>query len=226
VVYMAVSTDGGKTFADYKVYDNPTTSTSYGHQFVNVSVDTAGDVYSVYSDNHNVYYSFSTDHGQTWSAPSQINKSPANTAIEPWSVAGDAGKLDVVWYGSSYYDGVTTPDNYPSSASWNVYFAQNLSATTPGSAFSQTTASPINHYGGVCESGIGCTGNRDLYDDFGVAARPTTGLTSIIYSDDQYDPAQPTGCTQAQTNSASCDHTNIATQTSGAGIFATTTLKK
>jgi len=226
VVYMAVSTDGGKTFTDYPVYDNPTTSTSYGHQFVNVSVDKAGNVYSVYSDNHNLYYSFSTDHGQTWSGPSQINTSPSTTAIEPWSVAGDAGKLDVVWYGSSYYDGVNTPDNYPSSASWNVYFAQNLSATTPGSAFSQTTASPINHYGGVCESGVGCTGNRDLYDDFGVAASPTTGLASIIYSDDQYDPAQPTGCTQTQTTSASCDHTNIATQTSGAGIFATTTSKK
>lgn len=221
VVYMAVSTDGGKTFADYKVYDNPKTSTSYGHQFVNVSVDKAGNVYSVYSDNHNLYYSFSTNHGQTWSGPYQINKSPSNTAIEPWSVAGDAGKLDVVWYGSSYYDGVTPPDSYPPTASWNVYFAQNLSATTPGSSFSQTTASPINHYGGVCEGGIGCTGNRDLYDDFGVAASPLTGLASIIYSDDQYDPAQPTGCTQAQNNSGACDHTNIATQTSGTGIFAT-----
>ena len=221
VVYMAVSTDGGNTFSDYKVYDNPATATSYGHQFVNVSVDKAGNVYSVYSDNHNVYYSFSTDHGQTWSKPYQLNKAPSATAIEPWSVAGDAGKLDVVWYGTSYYDG-TAPDNYPASAAWNVYFAQNLTATTPGSAFSQAQASPINHYGGVCEGGIGCTGNRDLYDDFGVAASPTTGLASIIYSDDQYDPAQPTGCAQSQSNTGSCDHTNIATQTGGAGIYSVT----
>ncbi len=220
VVYMAVSTDGGKTFTDYPVYDNPNTSVAYGHQFVNVSVDRAGNVYSVFSDNHNVYYSFSTNHGQTWSAPVQVNGAPSSTAVMPWSVAGDAGKLDIVWYGTSYYDGVNPPDNYPSSAAWYVYFAQNLTATTSGSTFTQVAASPINHYGGACESGVSCTGNRDLYDDFGIAASPTTGLASIIYSDDQYDPGQPTLCTQSQSNSSSCDHTNIATQTSGSGIFA------
>jgi hypothetical protein len=223
VVYMAVSTDGGKTFTDYPVYDNPNTSVSYGHQFVNVSVDRAGNVYSVYSDNHNLFYSFSTNHGQTWSMPQQVNAAPSSTAIMPWSVAGDAGKLDIVWYGTSYYDGVNPPDNYPSSAAWSVYLAQNLSATTAGSAFTQVAASPINHYGGACESGVSCTGNRDLYDDFGVAANPLTGLATIIYSDDQYDASQPTTCTQSQSDSASCNHTEIATQTSGAGIFAVKT---
>ena len=224
VVYMAVSTDGGQNFTDYPVYDNPNHTVSYGHQFVNVSVDAAGNLYSVYSDNHNLYYSYSTTHGQTWSGPYQINKAPSATAIMPWSVAGAAGKLDVVWYGTSYYDGVNPPDSYPNSAAWYVYFAQNLSATS-GAGFTQVQASPINHYGGVCEGGISCTGNRDLYDDFGVAASPTTGLASIVYSDDQYDPSQPTRCTQSQSNSSSCDHTEIATQTSGSGIFGTTAIK-
>jgi len=78
------------------------------------------------------------------------------------------------------------------------------------------------HYAGVCESGIGCTGNRDLYDDFGVAASPITGMASIVYSDDQYttdtyDPPRP-GCTASATNTGSCDHTSIATQTKGTGI--------
>src|SRR5437868_5003696 len=50
VVYMAVSTDGGKTFTDHAVYDNPNTTVNYGHQFVNVSIDRAGNLYSVYSD--------------------------------------------------------------------------------------------------------------------------------------------------------------------------------
>lgn len=221
VVYMGVSTDGGKTFTDHKVYDNPNNTVSYGHQFVNVSVDLAGNVYSVYCDNHNIYYSYSTDHGQSWSAPVKVNQASigANTAIFPWSVAGAAGKLDIVWYGTSYYDGVNTPDNYPMSASWRADFAQNLKATTPGSSFTEVAASPINHYGGVCESGVSCTGNRDLFDDFGVAASPLTGLASIVYSDDQYDPSQPSKCTQSQNNTSSCDHTAIATQTSGAGIL-------
>ncbi|GAC1542932.1 MAG: hypothetical protein NVS3B12_31260 [Acidimicrobiales bacterium] len=222
-VWVGVSTDGGATFTDYPVYVNPTATVDYGHQFVNVSLDRAGNAYALYSDNHNLSYSYSTDRGQTWSKPVQVNSGQSATAIMPWSVAGDAGKLDVVWYGTSFYSPGVTPDNYPSSAAWNVYFAQNLAATTPGSSFTQTIASPVNHYGGVCESGVGCTGNRDLYDDFGVAASPITGLASIIYSDDQASqtPSDP-GCTAAQNNTAACDHTAIATQTGGSGIFGGT----
>jgi hypothetical protein len=222
VVWMAVSTDGGKTFVDHPVFVNPNAAVSYGHQFVNVSVDRAGNVYSVFTDNHNLFYSFSTDHGQTWSAPAQINQAPSSTAIMPWSVAGDAGKLDVVWYGTSFFDGVTIPDNYPATASWSVYFAQNVAATT-GGAFSQVAASPVNHFGGVCESGATCTGNRDLFDDFGVAVSPATGMASIVYSDDQFrsdanNPARA-GCAAAQSNTSACNHTAIATQVSGTRII-------
>jgi len=226
-VYMAVSTDGGLTFTDHPVYINPDQTVGYGHQFVNVSVDKAGNVYSVYTDDHHVYYSFSTDHGQTWSGPYLITTT-SGTQIFPWSTAGDAGKIDVVYYQTPYYDGVNSPDAYPSSAAWTVGFAQNLTATTPGSAWSRQTASPTVHFGGVCESGVACTGNRDLYDDFGVAASPTTGLASIIYSDDQFDPNGPnsSGCDASTSNSGTCDHTAIATQTSGTGIFAAAKKKK
>jgi hypothetical protein len=219
-VYMAVSTDGGATFTDYPVYINPDAKVGYGHQFVNVSVDKAGNVYSVYTDDHHVYYSFSTDHGRTWSGPYLVSSS-SGTQIFPWSTAGDAGKLDVVYYQTPYYDGVNTPDNYPLSAAWTVGFAQNLTALTKGSSWSRQTASPINHYGGVCESGVTCTGNRDLFDDFGVAASPTTGLASIVYSDDQYHPGAPNtaGCDASTSTSSSCDHTAIATQTGGSPIF-------
>jgi len=219
-VYMAVSTDGGATFTDYPVYINPDQTVGYGHQFVNVSVDKAGNVYSVYTDDHHVYYSFSTNHGQTWSGPYLVSGS-SGTQIFPWSTAGDAGKLDVVYYQTPYYDGTNTPDNYPSSAAWTVGFAQNLAATTKGTSWSRQTASPTNHFGGVCESGVTCTGNRDLFGDFGVAASPTTGLASIVYSDDQYHPGAPntSGCDASTSNSSSCDHTAIATQTGGSPIF-------
>ena len=221
-VWMGVSTDGGKTFTDYMLYNGPNNQVSYNHQFTNVSIDKAGNVYAVFSDNHNVYYSYSTTHGTSWSAPVQVNKAPANTAIFPWSVANGAGNIDIVYYGTSYYDGTNPPDNYPSSAVWYVYLAQNLNATKGGSSFTQVQATPIVHYGGVCESGVTCSGNRDLYDDFGVAVNPNTGLASIVYSDDQYsndqnDPAGP-NCTASATNTPSCDHTSIATQTSGHGI--------
>ena len=232
IVWIAVSIDGGQSFTDYQVYNNPDATVGYGHQFVNVSVDQAGNVYLVYNDNHNMFYSYSTAFGQSWNGPFQINSSPSNTAIFPWSSAGPAGTLDVVWYGSSYYDGVNPPDSYPMTASWQVYFAQNLAATTPNSKWSQATATGVIHYGGVCESGVTCTGNRDLLDDFGVAASPTTGFASIIYTSDQYvnsanEPAQPFGsgggCTQSSTNSVECSHTDIAVQTGGTSLLSTTT---
>ncbi|HEX5247545.1 MAG TPA: sialidase family protein [Gaiellaceae bacterium] len=224
--YMGVSTDGGKTFTDYPVYVNPDSSVSYGSQFANVSVDRAGNVYDVYTDGHDVYYSFSTDHGQTWSGPFKLNS--GGTAIMPWATAGDAGKLDVVWYQTSYRDTSTTADNYPDSAAWTVTFAQGLTATTAGSSFTRTTATPVVHTGGVCLSGVTCTGNRDLFDDFGVAASPVTGLASVIYSDDQYSSSGPnsSGCGPSQNNSGSCDHTAIATQTGGTGIFGSTSTAK
>jgi hypothetical protein len=204
-VWMAVSRDGGRTFTDYAVYVNPDASVDYGHQFVNVSVDRAGTVYVVYTDNHNLFYSFSTDGGQTWSGPTQVNQAPSATAIMPWSVACDPGELDVVWYGTSFFDGSTAPDNYPASAAWYVFFAQNRNAAG-GGAFTQVAATPVIHFGGVCEGGISCTGNRDLFDDFGIAVAPTTGYASITYSDDQ--PG----------NNGRDDHTAIATQTAGPKI--------
>jgi hypothetical protein len=205
-VWIGVSRDGGKSFTDHAVYVNPNTSVSYGHQFINATVDRAGTVYVVYTDDHNVFYSFSTDGGDSWTGPIQVNQAPSATAIMPWSVACDPGQLNIVWYGTSFFDGKTTPDNYPASAAWYVYFAQNRTATVAGSAFTQLAASPAVHFGGVCEGGVTCTGNRDLFDDFGIAASPATGLASIVYSDDQ--PG----------NVGQDDHTAIATQTAGPTI--------
>jgi hypothetical protein len=221
-VYMAVSTNGGQSFTDHPVYVNKDATVDYGHQFVNVSIDKAGNVYAVYTDDHHVYYSFSRDHGATWSGPYRITTA-SGTQIFPWSVAGDAGKLDVVYYQTPYADPKQAPDAYPAKAQWTVGFAQNLHALKPGSRWLRLTASPLIHRGGVCESGITCAGNRDLYDDFGVAANPRTGLASIVYSDDQWakDGRTSPNCTaKTDSNSGKCDHTAVATQVAGRGIFS------
>lgn len=231
-VWIAVSIDGGNMFTDYIVYNNPDTSVDYGHQFVNVSVDNNGNVYAVYSDDHNLFYSFSTSFGKTWSGPYKINKSPSNTAIFPWSSAGSNGALDVVWYGTDTQPTSSAPgnhpDTYPDTALWRVYFSQNLRATTPLSSWTQVAASDIIHHGAVCESGVTCTGNRDLLDDFGVATSPTTGLATIIYTSDQFvdsiaEPATRRSstspfCTQSTNNDIDCEHTNIAVQIGGTGV--------
>jgi hypothetical protein len=183
-------------------------------------VDKAGNVYVVYDDNHNMFYSFSTNFGRSFSGPFQVNKTPSNTAIFPWSSAGNAGQLDIVWYGTSYVGG--PPDNFPPAATWYVYFAQNLNALTPGSQFTQVQASDVIHHGAVCEGGVGCTGNRDLLDDFGVATSPTTGKAAIIYTSDQFvdtaaEPAtrRSTSAFCTASDTTECSHTDIAIQTGG-----------
>lgn len=226
VIVVGASTNGGQSFTDHVVYLDPDVTKSFDHNFPNLAVDRGGNVYALWSDDHHVYYAFSTNHANSWSGPFQVSKTGTN--IFAWATAGDAGKLDVVYYHTPYFDGATPPDNYPVSAAWTVGFAQNLGATMPGSAFTEVTATPTVHLGGVCEGGVTCLGdntqNRDLYDDFGVSASPATGFASIVYSDDQYtsdaaDPARP-GCDPTQNNTGSCDHTSIATQTGGQGIFA------
>ncbi len=115
-IWVAVSIDeGGKSFTDYPVYINPNVNVGYDHQFSQVSVDKAGNVYSVYADDHNVFYSFSTDFGKDWSGPILVNHSQSNTAIFPWSSAGGLGKLDIVWYGT-FFDGTVTPLQCPTTA--------------------------------------------------------------------------------------------------------------
>jgi hypothetical protein len=219
VVWMAVSTDGGLTFKDYPVHVGASARVGFNHMFPNVTIDRAGNVYVLFSDDHNVYYSLSKDEGRTWSRPVRVNRGPARTAIFPWAVAGDEGKLDVVYYGTTFFDGTTPPDGYPPSAEWYAYLAQDLDAGDLRSDFKQAQATPLLHRGGVCETGVSCTGNRDLFDDFGVAASPVTGLAAIAYTIDQYRPSGVSECTPERSNTFDCDHTGIATQTSGRGIF-------
>lgn len=235
--YLAVgvpSTTGGVTtltFTDYVIYQSPSTSAGFGNNFPAVAVDTAGNVYATWSDDQNVYLAYSTDHGQHWSAPGKVNHgTAAMTAIYPWLTAGRAGHVDVVFYGTpaaANYQTCGQSGNYTCQTEpWSVFFTQNLSVLGGGS-WAQAKVTPVVHYGGVCQGGVTCTAsgndNRDLYDDLGVAASPTTGMASISYSDDQY--ADNTGtanageCTPAQNNTSSCDHTDYATQTSGHGIY-------
>ena len=208
---------------------------------MNVSVDSSGTVYVVYTDDHNLLYSFSKTFGQTWSGPYQINKSPSNTSIFPWASAGTAGGLDVVWYGTPYANGAQSPQDFPHCTTpivasdpclavpWYVYFSQNLQADIPNSSWTQVPASGIVHYGDVCEAGANCSNsqNRDLLDDIGVAASPTTGLSTIIYTTDHYEnsaltPAQGHGsrggCTPAHDNTIDCSHTDVAVQTGGSTV--------
>jgi hypothetical protein len=229
-MWMAVSTDGGLTFTDYQVYNNPDTLVNYGSQFPAMTVDSSGNAYVTYSNGVSLFYSYSTDRGQTWHGPYQVNQAPSSWAIEPWIAAGAEGKIDIVWYGSGNCGtGVTDADNCQQSATWNVYFAQNQNVLADPTAFSQTAATGVVHEGPVCLNGSGCQSYRGLFDDFGITTDPMSGLATIVYNNDMYTPGNPSNlpnpdCTSQYTTSTdpaqqNCVHTDIAHQTAGPGVI-------
>jgi hypothetical protein len=228
-LYMAVSTDGGLTFTDHTVYVNPNVHASYGDQFIAMTFDSAGNLYEIYSDGVSLWYSFSTDIGNTWHGPYMVNQSPSAWAIEPWAYAGGAGKIDIVWYGTNGCGkGVTDADFCAQSANWKVYLAQNLNALTNPTGLTQVAVTGTIHMGPVCLNGGGCQSFRGLFDDFGVTADPVTGLATIVYDNDMFTPHNADNlpnpdCTSQYTSSTDpaqqdCVHADIAHQTSGTGI--------
>jgi hypothetical protein len=233
-VYMAVSPGLNaqgilQPFTDYTVYVNKDNiHANYGEQFVAMALDSTGNPYEVYSDGVNLFYSYSTNKGQTWTGPFKVNQSPSDWAVMPWATAGDAGKLDIVWYGSQNCNAspITDVDTCQPSATWHVFFAQNLNVLTNPVGFTQQAVTGVNHMGPVCLNGGSCQSYRGLFDDFGVTADPVTGLATIVYDNDMYTPNDSHNLPNldchfqyldsrdpnAQQN---CVHTNIAHQTSG-----------
>jgi len=167
---------------------------SVGHLFASLAVDRAGNLYVAWVDakNNNVYLSVSTNTGNNWSNPSQVNGDPANTNVMPWAVAGSPGTVDIVFYGTSARG---DPNNFPSwlnnrqaatAFPWFTYFVQVHNATTSTPSIFQVQASEHpTDYGQLCTAGLDCTvtkGDRTLADFFTVAL-DANGAARIILND-------------------------------------------
>jgi hypothetical protein len=165
--FLAVSSDGGHTWSDNPIAcSTASPTTDLNHNFPNVSVDPAGNVWYAWSDDKNIYTAKSTDHGKTWTCSPPVSTNTAQ-AIFPW-LAATSGGVDLVYYGAP-----TTTNQ-----TWSVYFAQNTTGTwgTPQQLMAV-------HTGAVCEGGINCTSGRQLFDDFGVDT-DSSGWAHIAYSQD------------------------------------------
>lgn len=175
-VIVSRSSDMGKSWTASLVAHFPL-FTDLSNVFPSLAVDpTNGKLYAVWSDAHFVYFSTSTDEGNTWSAMVKVNTAPANTSIFPW-VAAYNGTVDVVYYGTN----ASSKDD--PNAVWNVYLVQTLNN---GSSFTQSLVSSTpNHVGVICTGGISCApGTRNLLDLFEVSIDPQNGKAGVIYTDD------------------------------------------
>jgi hypothetical protein len=165
--WLGVSSDGGHTWTDDPIPCSTASSTTdLNHNFPDVSVDPAGNVWYAWSDDHNIFTAESTNHGQTWTCSPAVSTNTAQ-AIFPWLAATSNG-VDLVYYGAPTATNQT----------WYVYFVQNTAGSwgTPQQLMSV-------HSGSVCESGATCTSGRQLFDDFGVDT-DSQGWAHIAFSQD------------------------------------------
>ena len=163
--------------------------------FTSLAVDRQSNLYLVWSERHpesqttDTMLATSSDRGETWTEPITVNHAP-NTTTFPWIVAGDAGKIDIVYYGTN--EKGPSPETVPESSRWRVWMAQSLNALDATPTFREVPATGFMHQGSICTSGTGCApGTRDLLDFFQVDV-DAQGLANISYTDNLNTPPDGT----------------------------------
>jgi hypothetical protein len=192
---VAVSTDGGTTFATH-LASNLKTAThtgSWGHVFNQLAIDAAGVLYIDASGTLDGslplqnYLLVSKDHGLTWSAPMATNPSP-NGQLFPAIATGQRGEVAV-----GYYQG-TDPDHHADANLYQFVVDQSFNATAAHPSFTHTQL-PLKpgaqtvHPKGICTDGLFCDtpfsggGNRNLADFESMAVDPQGHLEIVIPAD-------------------------------------------
>ncbi|HEY6352605.1 MAG TPA: sialidase family protein [Candidatus Angelobacter sp.] len=177
-LYLAKSVDAGQTWMLKLAYQAPD-NVSIAHVFPSLALDHAGNLYIAFSDGATSFLIHSTDGGESWSTPVRVNAGAnAKTTVEPWVVAGDAGRVAVFFYGTS------DPSFNSSSAHWSIYMAQSQNALTGAPTFAITAATGVMHIGAICDNGLGCAnGTRNLLEYFYPDVYPD-GSVFVPYPDD------------------------------------------
>jgi len=209
VVTVNKSTDGGATWTKTVAFTPTVPSCSpdctVGQDFAVLAIDKAGGLYAVWSQAtvnmtstitgpSHIYYAYSSNEGATWTAEQQVDAAatnaetgqPTDVDIFLWIAAGDPGKIDVVWYGTTRANNAAPYDSGSQMTDWFPYLTQSSNANGSGATFS--TPVPVsqhpNHNGGICTMGIGCTtgGDRSLADFFQVDVNKAGGA-DVIFAD-------------------------------------------
>src|SRR6266567_4027781 len=178
-IVVVKSTDSGITFDLKLVYQGPA-DTSLAHVFPAIAVDEGSNLHVVFSDGVNTYLTTSQDLGATWSHVVRVNNGASTrTAIQPWVVAGDAGKVDITWLGSS------STNFLDSSAQWQVFMAQSQNDLASVPIFAQSTVTGVVHVGPVCVNGLGCPSGTRTLAEYWAPDVYLDGNALIVYPDDK-----------------------------------------
>ncbi len=198
---IAVSTNGGVTWsADVDPTGAPvldanaafpfdgTNDNVVAHNFPWLAVDRNGNLYLLFSlrlggaTQAHLYLMTSSNLGQNWSTPRQVDQGGTDSNVMAWIAAGVPGSIAISWYGS------VANDFNDRNAAWAEMFAQSVNALSATPTFTQSRVSGSNplHVGDICAAGTFCLvtgGNRNLAD-FQMIDIDQCGRAHPVYTDD------------------------------------------
>jgi len=208
-----VSDPSGLNCTNILVRELGATGVKTGGNFPTMAIDKGGNLYAVWEQapidaNGKVtgdtvlMYSYSANEGNTWSTPIQIDTSGApggalHNNVFAWIVAGDDGRVDIVWYGTpglanpadptcgsgAPNNGTGGPDS-TTNALWSLWMVQSLNAHAPTPTFTAPIlASEHFIHRGSIQTLIGAQcGDRTL-GDFLQVRMGSNGEAQISYAD-------------------------------------------
>ncbi len=162
---------------------NPGVSVS--NVFPVLAIDRAGNLYVVWSQTASaIWMAASSDRGATWTVPVRVS-TLTGTNIMPWIVAGDPGRVDVIWYRSPLAGNPAS-----TSSAWDIFMAQSLNALS-GSATAFTPAIKVSqnviHRGQICLDGLNCDLSVPMRDrsflEYPSISMDSKGAAVIVYND-------------------------------------------
>src|SRR4029077_16664749 len=151
-VYVGVASGVSLTthtlsFTVYKIFSCGAGSTcpsgaGLGNLFPALAVDDFGYVYAVWSDNRDIYYSFSHTLGTRWSPAIRVTQNTSQAGksnVFPWVAADANGHVAIAWYGADVAGNSNTVS--ATNTHWNVFVAESVNghAISPVFTLSQAT---------------------------------------------------------------------------------------
>ena len=175
-----------------------------GANFPTMAIDRAGNIFIVWEQapfdatsglvtgDTLLFYSVSKDQGNTWTPPRQLPTPGLHNNVFAWPAAGDAGRVDVAWYGTKAI--APNPSHGPASVrgDWSLFLAQSLNFTssTPTWTTPVLASEHFVHRGSMFTLIGGQNGDRTL-GDFLQMRVGSQGEANISYADsnsiDEFD---------------------------------------
>jgi hypothetical protein len=191
-IWLAVSPDAGLTWISTRVLDtaalpDPMRDGTVAHLLVASAIDRSGNLFAAFSmrpgtgTTTHIEVMHSTDHGTSWSVPTEI-AAPTASNVMPALAASSDGHLDVSWYGSP------ASDFRDATARWAEIFAESADplSTRPAFTVSQVSDGQPVHVGAIDTAGAVGSDAGDNWGlrDFQGLATDRYGRPHPVWADD------------------------------------------